>query len=280
MEAAGIEPAAGHYLRAKRKRLTASSYRDYESCLDKLARYFARPRARTTWSPRSARSGSKSSWTHIGASENGRTYNKNLSILRDFFKCAGPTRQAARRSDAADRAGKEARCSSRRPTRRISDARSSPRRRTLRDRLAVRLLLELRPAQGRSPDRPVQALRPLPAGGSTIFTKGERGAGGADPGILRSGTSSDGCSSRMQARARPLPATAAARRFRKREAAGSTFSDAPVPGQADGRSRPARLVVSTAWRAAVSCRQARPRGERMHKARHTAGQRCLTRPAT
>jgi hypothetical protein len=35
----GLE--AGHYLRAKRKRLTAESYRDYESCLDKLARHFA-----------------------------------------------------------------------------------------------------------------------------------------------------------------------------------------------------------------------------------------------
>jgi hypothetical protein len=35
----GLE--AGHYLRAKRKRLTKESYRDYEACLDKLARYFA-----------------------------------------------------------------------------------------------------------------------------------------------------------------------------------------------------------------------------------------------
>lgn len=32
---------AAVYLRAKRKRLTDSSYRDYESCQDKLARYFA-----------------------------------------------------------------------------------------------------------------------------------------------------------------------------------------------------------------------------------------------
>ena len=31
---------AGHYLRSKRKRLTRSSYIDYESCLDKLARHF------------------------------------------------------------------------------------------------------------------------------------------------------------------------------------------------------------------------------------------------
>jgi integrase/recombinase XerC len=33
------QEAAAH-LRVKRKRLTDSSYRDYESCLDKLARYF------------------------------------------------------------------------------------------------------------------------------------------------------------------------------------------------------------------------------------------------
>ena len=32
---------AGHYLRSKGKRLTKDSYRDYEACLDKLARYFA-----------------------------------------------------------------------------------------------------------------------------------------------------------------------------------------------------------------------------------------------
>src|SRR3954447_18024127 len=32
---------AAVYLRAKRKRLTDSSFRDYESCLDKLARYLA-----------------------------------------------------------------------------------------------------------------------------------------------------------------------------------------------------------------------------------------------
>src|SRR5437763_679353 len=35
----GLE--AGNYLRHKRKRLTTASYRDYEGCLYKLARYFA-----------------------------------------------------------------------------------------------------------------------------------------------------------------------------------------------------------------------------------------------
>jgi site-specific recombinase XerD len=78
----GIE--AGHYLRAKHKRLTAESYRDNDSCLDKLARHFAdlglsdlEPPVGTErlegfldfqWRTRAA-----------------RTYNKNLSILRDFF---------------------------------------------------------------------------------------------------------------------------------------------------------------------------------------------------
>jgi site-specific recombinase XerC len=76
---------AGHYLRFKRKRLTPASYRDYECCLDKLARYFTdleladfEPPVGTerleeflddTWGKRAP-----------------RTYNKNFSILRDFFK--------------------------------------------------------------------------------------------------------------------------------------------------------------------------------------------------
>jgi hypothetical protein len=50
----GMEAAA--YLRAKRKRLTKGSYRKYESCLDKLARYSPTSTSRTS-SPRWAPSG-------------------------------------------------------------------------------------------------------------------------------------------------------------------------------------------------------------------------------
>jgi hypothetical protein len=76
--------AAG-YLRAKRKRLTDSSYRDYEGSLDNLARDFPdlkladlEPPAGTTRIEEFL----DAQWGD-GAP---RTYNKNLSILKDFFK--------------------------------------------------------------------------------------------------------------------------------------------------------------------------------------------------
>jgi site-specific recombinase XerD len=78
---------AGHYLRHKRKRLTASSYRDYESCLDKLARYFADLELVAFEPPVGTERLEEfldEQWGH----RTGRTYNKNLSILRDFFKWA------------------------------------------------------------------------------------------------------------------------------------------------------------------------------------------------
>ena len=78
---------AAAYLRQKRKRLTESSYRDYEATLDKFARYFPgltladfEPPVGTErleeflddqWGKRSA-----------------RTYNKCLSTITDFFKWA------------------------------------------------------------------------------------------------------------------------------------------------------------------------------------------------
>jgi Phage integrase, N-terminal SAM-like domain len=79
----GLE--AGHYLRAKRKRLTASSYRDYESCLDKLARYFADLEISDLEPPVGTQRLEEFLDAQWGESA-GRTYNKNLSILRDFFK--------------------------------------------------------------------------------------------------------------------------------------------------------------------------------------------------
>ena len=79
----GLE--AGHYLRAKRKRLTTSSYRDYESCLDKLARYFADLEIGDLEPPVGTQRLEDFLDAQWGESA-GRTYNKNLSILRDFFK--------------------------------------------------------------------------------------------------------------------------------------------------------------------------------------------------
>ena len=76
---------AGHYLRAKRKRLTVSSYRDYESCLDKLARYFADLEVGDLEPPVGTQQLEEFIEAQWGESA-GRTHNKNLSILRDFFK--------------------------------------------------------------------------------------------------------------------------------------------------------------------------------------------------
>ena len=76
---------AGYYLRAKRKRLTDSSYRDYEACLDKLARYFADLELEALEPPVGTERIEEFLDAHWG-SRAGRTYNKNLSILRDFFK--------------------------------------------------------------------------------------------------------------------------------------------------------------------------------------------------
>jgi integrase/recombinase XerC len=76
---------AAVYLRAKRKRLTDSSYRDYESCLDKLARHFADLELEDLEPPRGTVLLEEFFDTKWGSSAS-RTYNKNLSIVRDFLK--------------------------------------------------------------------------------------------------------------------------------------------------------------------------------------------------
>jgi integrase len=75
------------YLRAKRKRLTDSSFRDYEGCLDKFCRFFLDLELADFEPP----VGTGRLEEFLDAQwGNGapRTLNKNLSILRDFFKWA------------------------------------------------------------------------------------------------------------------------------------------------------------------------------------------------
>jgi integrase/recombinase XerC len=128
------------YLWAKRKRLTVSSYRDYEGGLDKFVRYFCDLQIGDFEPPVGTRRLEEfldAQWGN-GAP---RTYNKNLSILRDFFKF-----EVLRGEMHGD------------PTLAIERARSrDPHRETfnrdqirlivagqddVRDRLAVRLLLD------------------------------------------------------------------------------------------------------------------------------------------
>lgn len=81
----GGEVAA--YLRVKRKRLAATSYRSYESSLDKLARHFPDLDLRDFEPPVGVQRVEEYLDAHWGDSAPG-TYNVNLSITSDFFKWA------------------------------------------------------------------------------------------------------------------------------------------------------------------------------------------------
>jgi site-specific recombinase XerD len=78
---------AAEYLRYKRKRLTASSMRDYESCLDKLARYFTDLELKD-FEPPLGTERLEEFLDETWGSQSPRTYNKNLSIIGDFFEKA------------------------------------------------------------------------------------------------------------------------------------------------------------------------------------------------
>lgn len=79
----GQEAAA--YLRVKRKRLTESSHRDYERGLHHFARYFPDLRVEDFEPPIGTRR-IEEFLDHQYGDGSPRNYNKNLSILRDFFK--------------------------------------------------------------------------------------------------------------------------------------------------------------------------------------------------
>lgn len=76
---------AAAYLRAKRKRLTESSYRDYEGCLDKLARFFPDLQL-TDLEPPVGIDRVEQFLDDTWGKREPRTYNKNLSIISDFFE--------------------------------------------------------------------------------------------------------------------------------------------------------------------------------------------------
>jgi integrase len=75
------------YLRAKRKRLTTASYRDYGGGLDKFVRYFLDLRLQDFEPPIGTRRAEEFLDAQYG-DRAARTHDKKLSILRDFFKWA------------------------------------------------------------------------------------------------------------------------------------------------------------------------------------------------
>jgi site-specific recombinase XerC len=78
---------AGEYLRWKRGRLTPASYRDYESCLDKLAREHPDLEIEE-FEPPVGVTRVEEFLDRMWGDAAPRTYNKNLSILKDFFQWA------------------------------------------------------------------------------------------------------------------------------------------------------------------------------------------------
>jgi len=76
---------AAEYLQVKRKRLTKTSYRDYESGLDKLARYFPDLQLSDFEPPIGTRRLEEFLDAQWGDGAP-RTYNKNLSVIKDFFR--------------------------------------------------------------------------------------------------------------------------------------------------------------------------------------------------
>jgi site-specific recombinase XerD len=165
----GAEVAA--YLRHKRKRLTDASYRGYESSLDKLARHFADLDLKDLEPPVGTQRLEEYLDHRWGEASPG-TYNVNLSITSDFFKWAvirgyvhgnpcTPIERARKRAPLRTTFSRDER------VRIIAEQES------LRDRIALRLLFDyglrkgaLQRVQFRHFDHVRKRL--------TIFTKGEK----------------------------------------------------------------------------------------------------------
>lgn len=78
---------AGAYLRIKRKRLTESSERTYEGVLDKFARFYPDLELKD-FEPPVGTERVEEFMDHEWGRKEARTYNRNLSVMRDFFKWA------------------------------------------------------------------------------------------------------------------------------------------------------------------------------------------------
>src|SRR4051812_43380121 len=76
---------AARYLRASRKRLEKSTYRDYEACLDKLARFFTDLQV-ADFEPPVGTERLEEFLDHQWGDAAPRTYNKNHSVLSEFFR--------------------------------------------------------------------------------------------------------------------------------------------------------------------------------------------------
>lgn len=251
------------YLRHKRKRLTDSSYRDYESGLDKLARYFPDLRVSDLEPPTSTERLEQLLDDQWGDGAP-RTYNKNLSILKDFFQW-----QVRRGKLHGD------------PTLLIQRARSRQVYRTtfttdqrraiiaeqasLRDRIALRLLLDygirkgaLLKVQFKHFDHQRRRL--------TIFTKGQkvRELPLPDPELWKD----------LERHILEIEAEPHHYLLTRRRRARAGYVGAAVPTEPMSPHATHKWWYRCLADAGIVAEGATS-GERMHRARHTAGQRVL-----
>jgi site-specific recombinase XerD len=128
------------YLRMKRKRLTDSSYRSYEFCLEKFVQHCQDLQPEDFEPP----AGTERLEAHINAlwgSGAPRTYNKNLSIIEDFFRWQ--VKHGALRSDPAVLIERARSGDVYRPTYSNEQRRAIlSNQDSLRDTIALRLLLD------------------------------------------------------------------------------------------------------------------------------------------
>ena len=254
----------GRYLAAKRKELTASSYRGWESCLEKLARQFADLQLEDFELPRGADLIEPWMDDRWGDSSPG-TYNVNHAIIKDFFRWQVKRRRM--QSNPMELVGRARKAQVYRMTYSEDECRAIlAAAESLRDRIALRLLLyhglrkgALQRIQFKHFDYPRRRL--------TVFTKGSK------------------------VKSIPLPEpefwTDLERHLIEAEARPSHYLMClvkPIP-RAGVRRFPDRMMSSTAlhrwWyrrlEEAGVVATGETAGKKMHAARHTAGQRILDR---
>jgi integrase len=263
---------AGHYLRWKRGRLTASSYRDYESCLDKLARHFADLELVDFEPPVGTERLEEFLDTQWGEGA-ARTYNKNHSILTDFFEWAflkgklhgNPVRaiQKRKKRDVLRETFPES------VERAVMAAQEDE-----RDRLALRLLFKYGLRKGA-----LQGIRfkhfDHQRRRLTVFTKGGQVR---ELPIVDSDFWLDLERLILEAEAQPSHYLLPRRKSIPHKRGGKTVMDTTVyPSEPMGVHGLHNWWYRCLARAGI-VPQGVTRGERMHKARHTAGQRLLDGP--
>lgn len=266
---------AGAYLRWKRGRVTEATYRDIESTLDKLAR--AHPDLEIgDFEPPVGAQRLEEFLDDLWGDKAPRTYNKNLSWIKDFFKWAVlhgklhgdpslPLLPHKKRDVHREIFGDDARA------RIIADG---PEEANLhRDRVALRLLLKygirkgaLQKIQFKHFDTSRRRL--------TVFTKGEKVR---ELPLVDEGLWADLELAKMACAAEPqhflMAREKSVWRGYDRETGGSKFERLRCPDKPKGAHGLHDWWYACLERAGITSGETS--GERMHKARHTAGQRVL-----